>query len=144
MTVRRMASAILVAGTMMLGGCSGSQIRTEGEGITKLSSGVKYEDLVAGTGPAAEVGQMLEVDYDGMFFDGSMFDSSRKRGRTFTFRLGANQVIPGWEEGLKGMKVGGKRRLIIPSSSAYGERGVPGMIPPGATLTFVIDLVSIK
>ena len=115
-----------------------------GRGITKLSSGVKFEDLVTGTGPAAEVGQMIEVDYDGMFFDGSTFDSSRKRGRTFTFKLGANQVIPGWEEGLKGMKVGGKRRLIIPSSSAYGDRGVPGVIPPGATLTFVIDLVSVK
>ncbi len=144
MTLRRMAAAALVAGTMAMAGCSGSQVRSEGDQVTTLPSGVKTEDLVVGSGPAAQVGQTLEVDYDGMFFNGDIFDSSRKRGRTFQFKLGGNQVIPGWEEGLKGMKVGGRRRLTIPASSAYGDRGVPGVIPPNATLTFVIDLVSVK
>lgn len=144
MTLRRIAAAVLVAGTMAVTACSGSQVRTDGDQVRTLPSGVKAEDLVVGSGPAAELGQTLEVDYDGMFFNGDVFDSSRKRGRSFTFKLGAHQVIPGWEEGLTGMKVGGRRRLTIPSSSAYGDRGVPGVIPPSATLTFVIDLISIK
>ena len=143
-TLRRMWAAVLLSGTMAMTGCAGSQVRADGSQVTTLPSGVKVEDLVIGTGPQAEVGQVLEVDYDGMFFNGDIFDSSRKRGKSFTFRLGGHQVIPGWEEGLKGMKVGGKRRLIIPSGSAYGDAGVPGVIPPGATLTFVIDLLAIK
>lgn len=107
------------------------------------SGQVAVEDLVVGTGSTAVAGDTLNVHYTGWLADGTKFDSSYDRGQTYAFRLGAGQVIAGWDQGLAGMKVGGKRRLIIPPSLAYGSSGY-GPIPGNATLKFEVDLVSIN
>ncbi len=106
------------------------------------SSGLKYEDTIEGTGEVAEKGKTVTVHYTGTLDDGSQFDSSIGR-QPFCFRLGAGQVIKGWDEGVAGMKVGGTRKLVIPSDLGYGDRGYPGVIPPKATLTFVVELLSV-
>jgi FKBP-type peptidyl-prolyl cis-trans isomerase len=106
-------------------------------------SGLKYADLKVGTGDEAKTGQTVEVHYTGTFTDGKKFDSSLDRNKTFPFTLGASEVIKGWDEGVAGMKVGGKRKLVIPPDLAYGEKG-RGPIPGNATLVFEVDLISIK
>jgi peptidylprolyl isomerase len=99
------------------------------------------EDIVKGKGKAAKAGDNVTVQYVGVLFDGgTQFDASWDRGEPFQFQLGAGMVIPGWDEGVEGMKVGGRRKLIIPSDKAYGPTGQPPDIPPDATLVFVIDL----
>ena len=107
-------------------------------------SGLQYEDQQEGTGVAAKAGDTVEVHYTGTLNDGKKFDSSRDRNRPFAFKLGAGQVIKGWDEGVAGMKVGGKRKLVIPSDLGYGPRGYPGAIPPNAELTFEVELLKIK
>lgn len=102
------------------------------------------KDVVVGTGAEAKPGTQVTVHYTGWLMDGTKFDSSHDRGRPFTFALGGGQVIPGWDQGVVGMKVGGKRELIIPPGLAYGARGVPGAIPPGATLKFEVELLGVK
>ncbi len=106
-------------------------------------SGLKYQVLKAGTGPVAEAGKKVKVHYTGWLTDGKKFDSSVDRGEPFEFKLGARQVIAGWDEGVSGMKVGEKRRLTIPSKLAYGKRGAGGVIPPDATLIFDVELLGI-
>ena len=102
------------------------------------------KDLKTGTGAAAKSGDQVSVQYIGVLYDnGSKFDSSYDHGQPFSFKLGGGQVIPGWDQGVAGMKVGGRRELIIPPSLAYGAQGQPPTIPPNATLVFVIDLVKI-
>jgi FKBP-type peptidyl-prolyl cis-trans isomerase len=107
------------------------------------ASGLQYEDTVVGTGTEAVAGKGVEVHYTGTLDDGSKFDSSHDRKKPFSFRLGAKQVISGWDEGVAGMKVGGARKLLIPGHLAYGARGVPGVIPPNARLTFVVELLRV-
>lgn len=107
-------------------------------------SGLKYEDTVVGAGKEAVAGKTVEVHYTGTLADGTKFDSSKDRLKSFSFRLGAGQVIKGWDEGVAGMKVGGSRTLVIPYQLAYGERGYPGAIPPKAELTFVVDLLNVS
>jgi peptidylprolyl isomerase len=102
------------------------------------------KDLKAGTGAEAKAGDQVSVQYIGVLYDdGTKFDASYDRGQPFSFKLGSGAVIPGWDQGVAGMKVGGRRELIIPADLAYGAQGQPPTIPPNATLVFVIDLVSV-
>lgn len=107
-------------------------------------NGLKYYDLTVGTGESPKVGQTVVVHYTGWLTDGTQFDSSVDRGEPFSFVLGAGNVIPGWDEGVASMKVGGKRQLVIPPELGYGEQGAGGSIPPGATLIFEVELLEIK
>jgi FKBP-type peptidyl-prolyl cis-trans isomerase len=100
-------------------------------------------DLVVGKGTEAKAGDSVSVHYVGTLTNGTEFDSSRKRGKPFTFTLGKGQVIRGWDQGVAGMKIGGKRKLVIPPSLAYGPRGM-GSIPPNSTLQFEVELMDIK
>src|SRR5262245_51421959 len=102
---------------------------------------LKVEDLVVGTGAEAVAGKTVSVHYTGTLTDGSKFDSSLDRGKPFGFPLGAGRVIKGWDEGVAGMKVGGKRKLTIPPELGYGARGFPPVIPANATLVFEVELL---
>jgi FKBP-type peptidyl-prolyl cis-trans isomerases 1 len=102
------------------------------------------EDLTVGTGDEAVAGKSMVVHYTGWLTNGSKFDSSKDRNDPFDFRLGAGQVIPGWDQGVAGMKVGGKRKLTIPPEMAYGSRGAGGVIPPNATLVFEVELLAVR
>jgi peptidylprolyl isomerase len=105
---------------------------------------LEITDLWEGTGAEAKAGDTVEVHYVGVAFStGEQFDASWDRGSPLQFRLGVGQVIQGWDQGVQGMKVGGRRQLIIPPGLAYGDRGAPGAIAPGETLIFVCDLVSV-
>ena len=122
--------------------------------VLALADGVEtlqITDVVEGTGAVAEAGQIAVVHYTGWLYDpqaednkGQKFDSSVDRGEPFSFPLGAGRVIRGWDQGVAGMKVGGKRRLVIPPDLAYGDRGAGGVIPPGATLVFDVELIELK
>jgi FKBP-type peptidyl-prolyl cis-trans isomerase len=111
--------------------------------MTTTASGLKYQDLVVGTGAEAVAGKSVSVHYTGWLEDGTQFDTS-VGGQPFTFTLGAGQVIPGWDEGVAGMKVGGKRKLVIPPELGYGAQGYPPVIPANATLTFEVELLDVK
>ena len=111
---------------------------------TKTPSGLEYWDIKVGTGAEAKSGQHVKVDYTGWLTSGKKFDSSVGTGRPFDFALGGGQVIKGWDEGVVGMKVGGKRQLRIPPDLAYGQKGYPGAIPPNATLIFDVQLMDVK
>lgn len=117
--------------------------KVTGKGTTTVS-GLQYWDIKAGTGPVAEKGQTVKVDYTGWLTTGKKFDSSVDRGEPFTFDLGQGQVIKGWDEGVAGMKVGGKRQLRIPPELGYGAQGAPGAIPPNATLIFDVELLGVR
>jgi peptidylprolyl isomerase len=113
-----------------------------------LASGLKYTDTKVGTGPAAKSGDKVVMQYTGWLDEngkkGKKFDSSFDHGKPFTFTLGAHQVIPGWDEGIVGMKAGGERTLIIPPDLAYGSQGADSVIPPNATLLFDVELVRVE
>ncbi len=110
----------------------------------KTASGLEYEDLVVGTGAEAVAGKQVDVHYTGWLTTGAKFDSSLDRGKPFSFPLGAGHVIRGWDEGVAGMKVGGKRKLTIPPELGYGARGAGGVIPPNATLVFEVQLLGVR
>jgi len=118
----------------------------EGKTVT-MPDGLKYTDTKVGDGPEAEKGLLLSMNYTGWLYKngnkGAEFDAS-KPGKPFTFKLGAGQVIKGWDEGVAGMKTGGKRTLIIPPELAYGANGAAGVIPPNATLIFDVELLAVR
>jgi FKBP-type peptidyl-prolyl cis-trans isomerase FkpA len=111
---------------------------------TTTPSGLRYVDLVAGAGASPAAGDRVEVHYTGWLENGTKFDSSLDRKEPFVFPLGLGRVIKGWDEGVASMKVGGKRRLTIPASLGYGDRGAGRVIPPGATLIFEVELLRIN
>ena len=108
------------------------------------ASGLRYQDVTIGQGEEATAGHTVTVHYTGWLPDGRKFDSSRDRDEPFAFALGAGQVIAGWDEGVAGMKPGGRRKLVIPAGLAYGEGGAPPDIPPGATLVFDVELLQVQ
>jgi FKBP-type peptidyl-prolyl cis-trans isomerase FkpA len=110
----------------------------------KTASGLQIEELVVGSGNAAASGQKVSVHYTGWLTNGTKFDSSKDRNEAFEFGLGRGQVIRGWDEGVAGMKVGGKRKLTIPPELGYGARGAGGVIPPNATLVFEVELLAVN
>jgi FKBP-type peptidyl-prolyl cis-trans isomerase len=109
-----------------------------------MTDALIIEDLVPGSGAEAVSGQLVSVHYTGWLTDGRKFDSSKDRNEPFEFPLGAGHVIRGWDEGVRGMKVGGKRKLTIPPSMGYGARGAGGVIPPNAVLVFEVELLAIR
>jgi FKBP-type peptidyl-prolyl cis-trans isomerase len=119
------------------------KVLTQGENYVLLKSGLLYEILTEGEGQIAETGNKVKVHYTGWLIDGTKFDSSKDRGKPFYFDLGAGRVIKGWDEGVKGMKIGEKRKLVIPSLLGYGSRGAGKIIPPNATLIFHVELLGI-
>lgn len=138
-----------VIALVMLINNANAQPLDDSKGI-KAPSGLVFIDAPLGSGTEAKSGQYVTVHYTGWLYDvatktkGKKFDSSVDRGMPFKFTLGAGKVIKGWEEGVSGMKVGGKRTLIIPSDLGYGERGAGAVIPPGATLVFDVELLAVE
>ena len=108
------------------------------------ASGLKYQDLAPGSGEEARPGTVVRVHYTGWLENGTKFDSSLDRNEPFSFKLGAGNVIKGWDEGVAGMKIGGKRRLVIPPALGYGRQGAGGVIPPNSTLIFEVELLGVR
>jgi FKBP-type peptidyl-prolyl cis-trans isomerase FkpA len=106
-------------------------------------SGLRYADIKQGSGPTPADGQIAVMHFTGWLADGKEFDSSHKRTKPFGFKVGSGQVIKGWDEGVRSMRPGGVRRIVVPPELAYGAKGIPGLIPPNATLTFDIELLKI-
>lgn len=133
-------AAVAVAAVLFFmlqgGGVAGGEVTT--------ASGLKYIDEVVGTGDSPKTGQNVTVHYTGTLEDGTKFDSSVDRGQPYPFRIGTGGVIKGWDEGVMTMKVGGKRRLIVPAKLGYGAAGRPPTIPPNATLIFEVELLSVN
>lgn len=142
MTSPYLSSLMAIVVLTLSVGVGGSMAENNQEVTTP--SGLKYVDQVVGTGEAAVAGQNVSVHYTGWLESGKKFDSSVDRGQPFSFPLGAGRVIKGWDEGVQGMKVGGKRKLTIPSDLGYGSRGAGGVIPPNATLVFDVELLGVR
>lgn len=140
--VLAVAAVVILCGAVAIGQVP-APTKVEGPG-TKTKTGLKYWDIKTGTGAEAVKGSTVSVHYTGWFTSGGKpFDSS-VGGAPLSFKIGEGRVIKGWEEGITGMKVGGKRQLRIPPDLAYGERGYPGAIPPMSTLVFDVELVGVK
>lgn len=151
-----MLRSLLLCAVLALAGCGGDSSSGDPSKVTyaeslsvnlsamnKSDSGLYTQDLVVGTGKEAVSGSYVLVHYSGWLPDGSMFDSSRPRNQPFDFVVGRGQVIKGWDEGLVGMRVGGKRKLVIPSDLGYGSRGSPPVIPSDAVLVFDVELMNV-
>ncbi len=134
-------SLMLAAALLCL--LSAADVSAQESDEVTLKSGLKYVDLEMGDGPEAKRGKLVSVYYTGKLDDGTVFDSNEGKA-AYMFKLGEGQVIKGWDQGLVGMKSGGKRRLIVPAKLGYGRRGVPPRIPANATLTFEVELVSVQ
>jgi len=142
--IATVAGATAVAAPMVLSAADGTApAKTSGKPTT-TASGLKYWDLKKGTGAVAKSGDAVKVHYTGWLTDGKKFDSSVDRGSPFEFKLGAGLVIKGWDEGVAGMKVGGKRQLRIPPGLGYGEKGAGGVIPPNSELVFDVELLGVN
>jgi len=148
--MKRLALGLLTLAAVILAQAAGPDARAEDKGPVKdvkvvtTASGLKYQDLKVGAGDEAKKGTSVSVHYTGWLAKGGKkFDSSVDRGRAFEFPLGAGRVIKGWDEGVAGMKVGGKRKLIIPYKLAYGDDGRPPVIPEKADLVFDVELLKV-
>ena len=149
---------LIAAIAVTLLGCNRSGDRSEASGkagfaaalsvdtlaMTRTPSGLRYQDVTEGQGKEAKAGNTVSVHYTGWLPNGEKFDSSRDRNQPFGFTRGAGQVIAGWDEGVAGMKVGGRRKLVIPPDLGYGTAGAPPDIPPGATLVFDVELLDVR
>ncbi len=142
-TMKSLMRLAIGLGLLCVVGAASAQDDKKEEKVITTKSGLKYIDLKVGTGKEAKAGNDVVVHYTGWLKDGKKFDSSVDRKKPFEFPLGRRAVIKGWDEGVAGMKVGGKRKLIIPSELAYGPAG-RGPIPPNAELTFEVELLDIK
>jgi len=134
------AAALLAASTTTV--LTVANAKTATPKVITTKDGLKYQDLRVGTGDIAKAGEGVEVNYKGTLLDGTIFDQSYGRG-PFDFNLGAGQVIKGWDEGVAGMKVGGKRKLIVPADLAYGDQSPSPTIPPNSTLVFIVELLKV-
>lgn len=155
--VEKLIVLLLLAVAIAIPACSQKEAKGSGETAPqtaqpaavnaetiKTASGLAYQDVKPGTGAVPVSGKQVKVHYTGWLENGTKFDSSVDRGEPFVFPIGAGQVIPGWDEGVLSMKVGGKRRLIIPARLGYGEQGAGGVIPPNATLIFDVELLDVE
>lgn len=149
---------LFVSLSVVLGACGGTPTETapltnddfaeflnvDLNAMTRTVSGLYWQDLTVGGGDEAVLGASVEVEYSGWLIDGTLFDSSRDRTDPFIFTIGQGQVIRGWDEGIRGMRVGGERKLVIPPNLGYGPQGRPGSIPPNATLVFDVELIAVN
>ena len=155
--VTRRGPLVLTTAALLAAGCGdattadpfsndnfASELNVDLSAMTQTTSGLYYQDLEVGSGATAEVGTSVSVHYTGWLTNGTKFDSSVDRGTPFQFDLGAGMVIAGWDEGVVGMRVGGKRKLVIPPDLGYGNSGAGSSIPPGATLGFDVELISVQ
>ena len=134
----------LASAALMLSNSHGGDKDKKEEKVITTKSGLKYVDQKVGDGKEAKSGDSVVVHYTGTLTNGKKFDSSRDRDEPFVFPLGQGKVIKGWDEGVAGMKEGGKRKLIIPANLGYGERGAGSVIPPNATLLFDVELLKVR
>lgn len=149
-SVERLLVLLLVGVGLAIAACSDKEVKsasapaqaTEAKEVT-TPSGLSYVDLVVGTGAQPVAGKAVKAHYTGWLENGTKFDSSVDRGEPFVFTIGTGEVIPGWDEGVMSMKVGGKRRLIVPPQLGYGAAGAGGVIPPNATLIFEVELLDV-
>lgn len=151
--VEKLIIVLLLLVAVTIPACSQKDTKSGGEqpavgaapaGMVTTPSGLAYQDLVAGSGPTPTAGKLVRVHYTGWLQNGTKFDSSLDRGQPFEFPIGAGQVIPGWDEGVMTMKVGGKRKLVIPPQLGYGAAGAGSDIPPNATLIFEVLLLDVQ
>jgi FKBP-type peptidyl-prolyl cis-trans isomerase FkpA len=144
--MHRLLWMVTVVVAASISACSQAAPTTGGASATEVSmpDGLKYTDEQVGSGAVATPGKTAVVHYTGWLMDGTKFDSSHDRNQPFSFPLGGGQVIKGWDEGIAGMKVGGKRILIVPPALGYGTRGAGNVIPPNATLKFEVELLDVK
>ena len=152
--VEKLIIVLLLLVAVTIPACSQKETKNGGEqtttgqsapaGLITTPSGLAYQDLVAGSGPSPTAGKLVKVHYTGWLQDGTKFDSSLDSGQPFEFPIGAGQVIPGWDEGVMSMKVGGKRKLVIPPQLGYGAAGAGSDIPPNATLIFEVLLLDVQ
>lgn len=145
----RYLSLLFLSSWIVMNGCTPPQTSRTFPGelstgaLETTRSGLKYIDLVTGSGASPETGKQVTVHYTGYLVDGKKFDSSVDRNEPFSFVIGTGQVIKGWDEGVMSMKVGGKRKLVIPAELGYGMRGAGGVIPPNAELIFDVELLRV-